>query len=51
MYINLGCGEANSWRFVHRLGHVTGQAANAVVNFFNRRGDGFQARIREAEDR
>ena len=51
VHIDLSRGQANSRRFIHRFCHVAGQAADAVVNLFNRRSDGFQARIGKAQYR
>ena len=50
VHIDLGRGQADARRFVHRLGHVARQTPDAVVNLFDRSGDFFQARIGKAED-
>ncbi|WP_255505626.1 hypothetical protein [Alkalisalibacterium limincola] len=50
MHIDLGGGQADARRLVHRLEHVVDQRTQFVVDLLHRRGQRPQARIGEFED-
>ena len=47
MAIYLGCGKADTRRFVHGFEHIAYQLPQLVVKYFDRFGNGAQARIGE----
>jgi hypothetical protein len=49
VHVHLCGGKADPGRLVHRLGHVTGQTANAVVHLLDACGKFLQAWDRESE--
>ena len=43
-------GQADTWRLVHRLQHVVGEAADRIVDLAHGIGDSFQPRVGVDED-
>ena len=50
MHINLRCGQANAWCFVHGFCHVGDQLPEAIIKYRHRFGDLVQATIWVTED-
>jgi hypothetical protein len=50
VHIDLGCGQADARRLVHRLGHVGDQTPDRIVNLAHRRRNLLQARIGKTQN-